>query len=76
MRENILGLPALQIELCPRRQEFEARLGQIGAALSRQHGVEPVAKGEQMQDVGSRVGQDKFEVLLAPFCRRSSRLVH
>ena len=60
MRENILGLPALQIELCPGRQEFEARLRQIGAALARQHGVEALAKGVQMQDVGGRIGQLRF----------------
>ena len=36
MRENILGVPALQIEAGPRRQELETGLGQPQAALARQ----------------------------------------
>src|SRR6266849_4779680 len=57
MRENVLGVPAIQIELCPGRQEFETGLRQPDAALARQHGVEPLAQAMQMQHVGSGVGQ-------------------
>jgi hypothetical protein len=43
MRKNILGVPALEIELCPCRQKFETGLRQRGAILARQHGIEALA---------------------------------
>ena len=44
MRENVLGLPAAEIEPGPGRQEIEAGLRQFGAALARQHAIEPFAQ--------------------------------
>src|SRR5205823_4905665 len=70
MRENILGVPALQIELGPRRQEFETGLRQPQTALARQHGIEAFAQTMQMQDVGSRIGQLRLaQGLRAPVAR-------
>src|SRR6478609_1736845 len=57
MRENILGLPAAEIELHPGRQEVETGLRQCCAALARQHGIESLAQAMQMQYVGGRVGE-------------------
>ena len=37
MREDVLGVPALQVELGPRRQKIETGLRQLRAALARQH---------------------------------------
>jgi len=38
MRKDVLGVPALQIELCPRRQKFETSLRQPQTAFAREHG--------------------------------------
>jgi len=40
MRENVLSVPALQIEHGPRRQEFETSLRQARTTLTPEHGVE------------------------------------
>src|SRR5712671_3530857 len=57
MRKNVFGIPALQIEPGPGRQEFETGLRQRGAALTREHGIEAFAQGMQMQHVRGRIGQ-------------------
>src|SRR5438874_2597157 len=57
MREDLLGLPAAEIELRPGRQEVETGLRQRRAALAREHGVEPFAQGMQMQHVGSGISE-------------------
>jgi hypothetical protein len=57
MREDVLGLPAAEIELGPGRQEVEAGLRQLGAAFARQHRVETFAQAMQMQHVGSGIGE-------------------
>src|ERR1700687_2215658 len=70
MRKNILGVPALQVELRPRRQKFETGLRQFGAALAREHGIEPFAQRMQMQHVGGRIGQLRLaQGLRAPVAR-------
>src|ERR1700737_5314830 len=70
MRKNVLGVPALQIELCPRRQKFEARLRQRQAALAREHGIEAFAQGMQMQHVRRSIGQLRLaQDLRAPVAR-------
>jgi hypothetical protein len=43
MGENVLGLPALQIELGAGRQKLETGVRKLGAALARQHGIEALA---------------------------------
>src|SRR5262249_37989787 len=52
MREDVLGAPAGEVEPHPFGQEPEAGLCQFGAALARQHDVELLAQGMQMQHVG------------------------
>ena len=44
MREDVLGLPAAEIELGPGRQEVETGLRQRGAALARQHRIQALAQ--------------------------------
>ena len=52
------------------RQELETGLRQFGAALARQHGVEPFAQAMQMQHVGGGVGQLRLaQALRAPVAR-------
>src|ERR1700722_10953704 len=70
MRENILGVPALQIEPRPRRQKFETGLRQPEAALAGEHGIEALAQRMQMQDIGSCIGQLRLaEALRTPVAR-------
>src|SRR5690348_4980756 len=57
MGEDVLGAPAAEIEQRPARQEVEAGLRQGGAALARQHFVEPVFQGMEMQHVGGGVAE-------------------
>ena len=57
MREDVLGLPAAEIELGPGRQEVETGLRQFVAAFARQHRVEPLAQTMQMQHVGRGIGE-------------------
>ena len=49
MREHVLVRPAGEVEGGARRQEVEAGLGQGGAALARQHRVEPGAQRVQVE---------------------------
>ena len=51
MGENVLGFPALQIELCPCRQEAKAGLRQSKPAFAREHRVEAFAQRMQVQDI-------------------------
>ena len=55
MGEDVDLGPAQEIEARAGRQEVEAGLGQLGAALAGQHRVEPVLQGMQVQHVGGRV---------------------
>ena len=57
VREDIDVRPAREIEAGARRQEAEGGLGQLGAALALQHGVELGLQGVQMQHVGGGIGQ-------------------
>src|ERR1700752_4256250 len=56
MSENVVVLPALQIEPGPGGEELEAGLRQSLAALAREHGVELLAQRVEMQHVGGRIG--------------------
>ncbi len=70
MRENVLGLPAAEIEPCPGGEEFETGFCKLGAAFAHQHGIEPFAQGVQMQDVGGGVGKLRLaQALRAPVAR-------
>ena len=67
MGENVLGVPALQVEPGPRGKEPETGLRQFQPALAREHAVEPVAQAMQMQHVGGGVGQLRLaQALRAP----------
>src|SRR3984957_5968662 len=57
MGEDVLGIPAVQIELGPRRQKVETCLRQRRTALARQHDIEAFAQAMQMKHVGGRVSQ-------------------
>src|SRR5258708_32360124 len=70
MRENVLGLPAAEVEPGAGRQELETGLRQLGAALARQHGVEPFAQAMKMQHVGGSVSELRFaETRRTPIAR-------
>src|SRR5712692_2832880 len=56
MGEDVLGRPAGQVQPHPVGEEAEAGRRQFPAPLARQHGVEPLLQGVQMQHVGSRIG--------------------
>src|ERR1700724_88066 len=56
MRENVLRGPAGEIEARPVGQEAEARGGEFGAALAREHRVARVFQRVKMQHVGGRIG--------------------
>jgi hypothetical protein len=43
VRENVLGLPALQIELGAGRQKLETGVRELDAPLARQHDIEALA---------------------------------
>jgi hypothetical protein len=43
MRKNILGLPALQIQLGASREEFETSFRKLNAAFARQHRIQAIA---------------------------------
>lgn len=70
MRENVLGLPALQIEPGARRQELETGFRKLAAALARNHHVELFAQAVQMQHVGGGIGELRFaQRICAPVAR-------
>src|ERR1700752_1636476 len=57
MSENVVVLPALQIEPGPGGEELEAGLRQSLAALAGEHGVELLAQRAEMEQVGGRIGK-------------------
>src|ERR1051326_6547062 len=69
VREDVLLRPALQIKERTRRQEIKAAARQFGAALARQHHIEPSSQCVEMQDVGGGIAQ----LLLAQRCRAPIR---
>src|SRR5437016_125624 len=52
MGENVLGFPALQIELGPRWQKIETGLRQWNTALAREHRIQSFARRLQVWRVG------------------------
>mgnify|MGYP001797807136 CR=1 FL=1 len=56
MRKDILGRPAGQIQTRPIGQEAETGGRQFGAALARQHHVQPFAQRMQVPHGGRRLG--------------------
>ena len=59
-RINLIVVPSGQVQSSPPRQKVETGLRQFGAAFARQHDVEALTQGMQMQYVGSRVSKLRF----------------
>src|SRR5882757_1300125 len=70
MRENVLGLPAAEVELGPGGEKFETGFCKLSAAFAHQHGIEAFAQGVQMQYVGGGVGELRLaQALRTPVAR-------
>ena len=70
MCKDILGVPAPQVELGPRRQKFEAGLRQFEPALAGQHRIEAFAQSMQVQHIGGGLSELRLaQALRAPVAR-------
>ena len=64
MGEQVLLGPAGKVELGPYRQEVEAGLRQMRAALAREHRIEPCPQGVEMEHVARGIALLRLAQLL------------